>query len=93
MSRPPIREVKLSDPKLSIFLCHRDADHPEGFWLYDEDVRFNLAVAAPSELEALVQAVQYWKERAEKSEAAHETLTKHVDAFVNLVHACDTEYP
>jgi hypothetical protein len=87
VSRPPIREVALNDPRLSMHLCHRDSEHPEGFWLYDKDAYggMNLAMGAPSEIAALIKAVNFWKERAKKSEAAHTTLAKHVVAFVNVV--------
>ncbi len=93
MSRKPIREVALSDPRLSMHLCHRDSEHPEGFWLYDKDAYggMNLAMGAPSEIAALVQAVNFWKERAKKSETAHDTLAKHVATFVNIVAPSDAD--
>ena len=91
MSR--IREVALDDPSLSMHLCHRDSEHPEGFWLYDEDALggINLAMGAPSEVAALVEALNFWKARAKKIEAEHATLVKHVEAFVNIVAPRDEE--
>jgi hypothetical protein len=66
-------------------LCHRDSERPEGFWLYDADAGHNLAMGAPTEIEALVQAVQYWKQRAKQAEKEHTELRTYVDQFVQLV--------
>ena len=85
MSRPPIRVVPLTDPRLSLCLAHRDSEGPEGFWLYDKDAGINVAMRAPSELAAFEKAVQYWKDRALRSEKEHDTLQAHVTNFVNLV--------
>lgn len=85
MSRPAIRKVELSCPRLSMCLCYRTGEIPEGFWLYDKDAGCNLTMGAPSEIEALVEAVQYWKKRAMKSEKVHNELRTYVDQFVQLV--------
>jgi hypothetical protein len=74
-------------------LCHRDSNHPEGFWLYDRDAcgGMNLAMGAPSEIAALVSAVGFWKKRAQETEARHADLEDRVKAFVDSVHTCPTD--
>lgn len=87
MSRPPIREVQLNDSRMSLHLCHRDSERPAGFWLYDKDAcgGMNIAMAAPSEIEALVKAIRFWKNRAQEAEEQHAMLFCKVENFMNSV--------
>lgn len=80
MSKPPDTIVELS-PTLS--LCEYQSGGHKGFWLYDETRGMNLAMRAPSERDALVDALDYYQDRLSAVEQEYRTLKGLVDAFVS----------
>lgn len=82
MSRPAISKERLSDT-LHIAECHRTADHPQGYWLYDETRGMNLAMGSPTKEHALLKALQYYQERLKTIETCYSSLQKKVDDFVS----------
>lgn len=82
MARPPISSRKLSET-LTVSECHRDSNHPHGFWLYDETRGMNLSMGAKTVEDALVEALGYYQKRLQEVERQHKELTDKVDNFVS----------
>lgn len=82
MSRPPISLRKLSET-LIVSENHRDANHPQGFWLYDKTQGMNLSMAAKTVEDALIEALGYYQKRLQEVERNHKELTDKVDNFVS----------
>ena len=84
MSRPAIQTIKLSD-SVSLSECHRTANYPRGWWLYDKTRGMNLSIAADSKETALLDALHYYQRRLKEIETSYETLNIHVNRFVRQV--------
>lgn len=89
MSSKPSRTIELSD---SLHL----AEYPPtsghcGVWLYDETRGMNLAMRAPNERAAFVEALTYYQERLAEVEKEHARLTAAVSAFVETVRPSDDD--
>lgn len=54
-----------------------------GWWLYDENRGMNLAMKAKSEVEALIEALEYYQRRSKKLDSDYKDLKSKVDLFVN----------
>lgn len=54
----------------------------EGFWLYDATREMNLAMKAPSERQAFVDALMYYQSRLTEIEKEYKSLRGLVDNFV-----------
>lgn len=55
----------------------------DGWWLYDENRGMNLAMKAKSEVEALIEALEYYQRRSKKLDSDYKDLKSKVDLFVN----------
>ena len=57
--------------------------HPtQGYWLYDQTRKMNLAMRAKTEREAFVKALSYYHRRLPEVETAHRELCKRVETFI-----------
>jgi hypothetical protein len=57
----------------------------KGFWLYDKTQGMNLAMRAPTERDAFVEALAYYQRTLSEVEARHAELRGAVDVFVGRV--------
>lgn len=91
MSRLIPGTVKKLSETLSICECTRDAERPQGFWIYDKAAGMNLAMGEPDRDAAFVEAIEYWQKRCLHAEGALNALHTKVDAFVGQFRSVDPE--
>ena len=89
--RPAISTVKLSDT-LTLSQCHRHDDKPAGFWLYDKTRGMNLALAEPTEIAALTEALTYYQKRLKRVSGEYKALYDKVSAFIVEVRGDDEDF-
>ena len=68
-----IRTEYIND-KTHLSECH------DGYWLYDENRGMNLAIRAESEKAALIEALEYYQEKAIALEAKNKHLNNSINA-------------
>jgi len=89
MSRPAIHRAPLNQ-YLHLSECHPDSEcRSNNWWLYDERAGMNIGMREPTRDGALVEAIEYWAERALRAEQTLSTITSKVSAFVSNV--CEHE--
>lgn len=86
MGQKPDNNVKLSD---TLCLSEFKTGGSKGFWLWDETREMNLSMRAPSERDALVEALEYYQERLSELESKYSDLAKSVSDFVQKVTGDD----
>lgn len=57
----------------------------EGFWLYDEIAGMNLAMRAPSEREALIEALTYYQKRVAALKNERDALLNKVNTLKEIL--------
>jgi hypothetical protein len=86
MSRPAIHNAKLNQ-HLTLSECHPDSEcRTNSWWLYDDRAYgsgMNIGMRAKTRDEALVEAIEFWVERAMEAEKAYSQIKGQVDIFVN----------
>jgi hypothetical protein len=83
MSRPAIQSIVLS-PNLTLSECHPDSEcRAVNWWLYDKRAGMNLGMHAKTKEAALVEAIDYWAERAKRYEDDFTSLQAKVNGFVS----------
>jgi len=86
MSRPPIETTHLS-ATLHLSECH------DGFWLYDDTRKMNLALRAKTREAALLHALSYYQEELGRVEKKRKALHVVVESFVeSLKETNDDEF-
>ena len=85
MSRPPIQSERLT-PTLSISEFHKDAEHPQGWWVYDHKLSWSIGCAQPTRELALVEAVETYQKFYEELKERYTKLKKKVDLFVDQIN-------
>lgn len=91
MSRPSIQNIKLNE-NLTLSECHPDSEcRTINWWLYDERAGMNLGMREESRERALIEALEYWAERAQKYEQEFHSLKGRVDSFVSQFTADEEE--
>jgi hypothetical protein len=55
----------------------------DGFWLWDDTRRMNLAMRAPNEREAFIRALLYYQDRLNTVESDLKELRNKVDSFLD----------
>ena len=70
-------KIKLSD---SLFL----AECKDGFWLYDSNMGFNIAMRASSAQEAFTEALTFYQKRLGETSSHLQQLQYKVQGFVEL---------
>ena len=68
---------------LSICECRKDGEGPQGFWIYDENLGFNVAMRIPDRDCAFVEVITYYQKRLKRTENELITLQQKVDNFVS----------
>lgn len=58
-------------------------EYNDGFWLWDETQKMNLALRAKTDTEALVKAITYYQNRLCKIEQDYKNLSIKVDSFIS----------
>lgn len=93
MSRPCIEgSYKKLSESLSICECHRDAERPQGFWIYDKIAGMNLAMGNPDRDAAFVEVITYYQKRLQSTTQELATLQHKVDSFVSqFIEETDSE--
>lgn len=86
MSRPSISTIKLNE-HLDLSECHPDSEcqHSTNWWLYDKRAGMNIGMRTLTRDDALVEAIEYWAERAIRFEGELKDLQKKVHTFVGQV--------
>lgn len=87
--KPPIYSEKLNE-FLTISECHPCGERGHGYWLYDKIQGMNLAMAAPSEKYALVEAITYYQKKYIEIEKELEEIKEKVRSFINSING-DTQ--
>lgn len=64
----------------------------DGFWLWDETRRMNLAMKAESTEAALVEAITYYQRRMADVESSYNSLKSRVESFVESVRDDEDDY-
>lgn len=65
--------------------------HKDGWWLYDSTRGMNLSMKAPTEKDALLEALGYYQKRLLSVEKDLNDLSEKVDAFVAAVQPPECE--
>jgi hypothetical protein len=80
----PIAIIHLSKT-LHLSQCH------DGFWLYDDTRKMNLAVKEKTAQDALVYALTYYQDRLAEVEAKQGALHRVVDGFVQQLRGINND--
>lgn len=68
---------------LSICECTKDSEGPQGFWIHDKELGFNVAMRIPDRDLAFVTVIHYYQKRLKGTEEAYSDLQSKVDFFVD----------
>ena len=85
MARKPINSVQLNQ-HLTLSECHPDSEcRVNNWWIYDDRAYrtgMNIGMRAKTRDEAFVESIEFWAERARKTEDALASLQTQVKSFV-----------
>ena len=94
MSKKPISYVELNQ-HLTLSECHPDSEcRANNWWLYDDrayGTGMNIGMRTKTRDEAFVAAIEFWAERARKTENALASLQTQVKSFVENFPKRDEE--
>lgn len=65
--------------------------HKDGWWLYDPTRGMNLSMKAPTEKDALLEALKYYQGRLLVVEKDLNDLSEKVDKFITAVQPTECE--
>lgn len=83
MSRPSIQNIVLSE-NMTLSERHPDSECRQvNWWLYDTRAGWNIVMRAKSREGAMIEAINYWAERAKKIEESNADLKGKVNGFVS----------
>lgn len=66
-------------------------ERADGYWLYDHKEGMHLSMRAKTEVDACIEAIQYYQIRLAESRAAYKDLNTKVGSFISLFDRDDYE--
>ena len=83
MGRPAIKSEKLGDGFI-LSLCHPDYERrKENYFLWDNDLRYNIVMGALTKEEALEEALLKYQERYRELKKEFTTMQQSVNRFIS----------
>ena len=94
MARKPISSVRLNQ-HLTLSECHPDLEcRVNSWWLYDDrayGTGMNIGMRTKTRDEAFLEAIEFWAERARKTENALASLQAQVKGFFDYLPQRDED--